>query len=623
MRRFRRIPFRRVSVFALVLATIVAVSAPDARSQPTPPGGQIGNRAIQESLNIADGRATPSIRARYISGGVLDTALQLTGRLSAARGPGGGGPPPVAVAPRTNGCQNTFNGNPANIRVTQDCSLRRQAETFIAINPTDPNNLIAGQNDSRVGFNHTGIAYSLDRGRTWGDFLPPFWGYVAKDGHTFDAASDPAVAFDSRGNAYYAAVLFDLNSPASAFLVTKSNKEMKGSLFHTPSVNAPSSPATQLFRSDPVGVVASDNDPTIAHDKEFIAADQNAGSPKRDYVYATWTRFRQACGSGGTGYCESPIYFSQSTDGGATWSAGVEISGNNAAICGFGDFFDPGLSPSKCDFDQGSWPVVGPDGTINVIFNNGNALNPDNFSGGQQLFVKCPVSKNCTVAANWTAPVKVADDFNNQPFSCPQAPGRQCLPPNSFRMNDFPSMGINRSNGHLYAVWADFRNGGPCAGPPTALPVLPCGSMNNDVFFSKSTDGGVTWSAASKVNQDMGEAAQVFPWVAVGGNGTVYVGYYDRRYGCETFGCQDFTLSWSGNGGSTWTDIRITTSSMQGPEANVVQAGFLGDYNGVAADDQGVVMVWSDTRGLYGQNEQDMYFAALGPLSGGGGRGGR
>jgi hypothetical protein len=41
----------------------------------------------------------------------------------------------------------------------QDCSLRRQAEEVIAINPTDPDNLIAGQNDSRIGFNHRGYDF--------------------------------------------------------------------------------------------------------------------------------------------------------------------------------------------------------------------------------------------------------------------------------------------------------------------------------------------------------------------------------------------------------------------------------------------------------------------------------
>src|SRR5438093_1856350 len=109
-----------------------------------------------------------------------------------------------------------------NQRVNQDCTFRRQAETDITFNPVKPNNLVAGMNDSRVGFNQCGIAWSTDNGRTWGDLLPPFRQRLnspssqlptvqdpnrhtilgsAGTRHTYDAASDPAPAFDSQGRA--------------------------------------------------------------------------------------------------------------------------------------------------------------------------------------------------------------------------------------------------------------------------------------------------------------------------------------------------------------------------------------------------------------------------------------
>jgi hypothetical protein len=64
-----------------------------------------------------------------------------------------------------------------------------------------------------------------------------------------------------------------------------------------------------------------------------------------------------------------PIYFSQSTNGGATWSPGIEISGASATAC---TAFSGEANPNACDQDQGSDPVVGPDGTIYVTFGNGN-----------------------------------------------------------------------------------------------------------------------------------------------------------------------------------------------------------------------------------------------------------
>ena len=302
----------------------------------------------------------------------------LEARADAVQGGNKGGP-------NSAGCASKFagggNGGAVNVRVNQDCSLRRQAEEVLAINPNNPDNLVVGQNDSVIGFNHCGYDFSFDGGKTWGSQIPPFWQFILADGHTADACSDPTATFDADGNVYVGGVLFDIASAASAFVVMKSNKEIGGAFYHTP---APLS--FQTYRTDPAGVVASDNNPDIFHDKEFIVADANSGSPKRNNVYATWTRF--ATTGVGVG-ANSPIYFSQSVNGGATWSPGIEISGVNAAVC---TVFSGSANPNACDQDQGSHPIVGPDGTIYVAFGNGNT--PD-FGINQVLFVKCPAGANC------------------------------------------------------------------------------------------------------------------------------------------------------------------------------------------------------------------------------------
>src|SRR5262249_44549811 len=172
-------------------------------------------------------------------------------------------------------------------------------------------------------------------------------------------------------NAYIAGVLFNLQmdtSPASdlqtsAVVVAKSNAALKGTAFHSPDPTG----GFQTFRTTPLGVVASDTDDAIFNDKELLVADANPGSPRRDPVYVTWTRFNFATGAGGN--TNSPIYFSQSTDGGQIWSPGIEISGANAALCA-SQSGSP--NPTACDQDQGSMPVVGPEGTLYVAFNNRN-----------------------------------------------------------------------------------------------------------------------------------------------------------------------------------------------------------------------------------------------------------
>src|SRR5205823_3825319 len=83
--------------------------------------------------------------------------------------------------------------------IKQGCTYEIQAEQLIKANPLNPRNLIAGQNDGRIGFNKCGFDYSLNGGKTWGDGVPPFYarlnnpptGHTVAGGrgtnHTYDA----------------------------------------------------------------------------------------------------------------------------------------------------------------------------------------------------------------------------------------------------------------------------------------------------------------------------------------------------------------------------------------------------------------------------------------------------
>jgi hypothetical protein len=563
----------------------------------------IGNNVLAQAYNIEMGRAQRAPGQQLVSSGAVYAILEATGELDNRANSvafSASSSAPLSGA-RTN---NYGNGN---IRVNQDFSLRRQAEEVVAVNPTNPDNLIAGQNDSRVGFNKCGYDWSFDGGKTWSDQLPPFYQFLNGDGVTFDACSDPTATFDSQGNAYVGGVLFEINLADSAFVVAKSNAGIGGAFYHSPD----STLSFQTFRDVPLGVVANDNDPNIFNDKEFIVADASKSSPKRDNVYATWTRFDTTDCTNNTA-CHSPIYFSQSTDGGATWSAGVEISGANAAFC---TAFSGEANPNACDQDQGSHPIVGKDGTIYVGFGNGNT---STLGLNQHMIVSCPASADCSQAGSWTAPSKMSDDYGTQPFgpvaSTACAAGRQCLPPNGYRMDDFVEGSISvDQNGKLYSVWADFRNGAANCNPlgSAATATTPC---DNDVFYTFSLDGGATWHAAIKITP--AGSAQWMPWSAVAPDGkTLWVAYYDRKYGnCESTGCNDITLAMIRNPKSKSPIVsyqRLTTSSMPNLVVanNPLEAGFLGDYMWVTVDGKGTPYVtWADTRGQNGTVEEDIYF---------------
>ncbi len=389
--------------------------------------------------------------------------------------------------------------------MNQDCSFRRQAEEEITYNPAHPRNLIAGQNDSRVGYNQCGIDWSTDAGKSWGDLLPPFRQHENApdfDGpsaanpnnntiqgdpgtyHTYDAGSDPAVAVDSQGRAYFSCVVFDVFTNANGLYVTQSPAGANGAFYF----NIPSSITGNPTKRFLV-VEDNPNGPYAISDKNFIAADRlprTAGHPTGDNVYVTWTEFLYDAGGN---YRKSPIYGSMSTDGALTWSTPQEISGDAPGLCFFGDAFDPSLSPSACDFDQGSDPVVLPSGDLVVTFNNGNT--PAGSVDGQQLAIVCHPSGDSsagTASLGCGTPTKVGDDILVGSPQCDFGRGpEQCIPGVWIRTNDFPRILTENTQGpNIYVVWQDYRNG------------------EIDIQMSRSTDGGLTWTELGTVNPDTG-----------------------------------------------------------------------------------------------------------------------
>ena len=479
-----------------------------------------------------------------------------------------------------------------NNRVNQDCTFRFQAEEGIAFNPADRNNLLGGMNDGRSGFNQCGIAFSTDNGRHWGDMLPPFRSKLNNPagqeptkadpnrhtirggpgtGHSYDAASDPGVAFDSQGRGFFSCVAFDvLASDANMVFVAQSPPGAAGSFFFN------ISSSSRRF------VVVEDNAAEVFHDKPFIVADTFGGSPNRDNVYLTWTvfRFSTTCGpqpSSVPNFCSTPIFGSMSTNHGVTWSTPEEISGASP-FCFFGNFFDPTRSANACDFNQGADPVALPNGNVVVVFNNGNtaANNPN----AQQLAVVCHPTGSSpagTAHMNCAPPVRVGDDVVVGEPACDFGRGlEECIPGASIRTNDFPRVAINKTNGHLYTTWQDFRNG------------------EFDIQIARSLDGGVTWGPTGTVNPDRG-LDHYFAAISIAERADrdrVGVSYFRSEF--KFPGGSDYNLA-GGTNLAVPYNFKVISPVFPPPDGS--QAGFNGDYSGLTISrGEEAHPIWSDTR---------------------------
>jgi hypothetical protein len=510
---------------------------------------------------------------------------------------------------QTVGCSDRLGSHEGNVRVNQDCTYRRQAEEKIIFNPANHNNLLGGANDSRVGFNQCSFAWSTDGGETWGDGLPPFRQKLNNpDGelpappgdpnshtilggagtfHTYDAGSDPGMAFDSQGRGFFTCVAFDVASNAAMVYVAQSPLGAQGSFFRN---------IDTFSRSF---IVVEDNNPNVFHDKPFNTADIFPNSPNRDNVYVTWTVFRFGCGTP-PGFCSSAIFGSMSTDHGLTFSTPEEISGNSPTLCFFGNFFDPNRDANACDLDQGSDPIALPNGDVVVVFNNGNT--PANNPNGQQLAVHCKPGGSSPAGnahLNCAAPSKVGDDVTAGEPLCDFGRGpEECVPGPYIRTNDFPRIAENRSNGDLYATWQDYRHG------------------EYDIQLARSTDGGITWFSLGKVNPDVGldhyfAAIDVVPHRSDEGKDHVGVSYFrsERVLNENTSPLLGFSPAQPGvqtknsdyvlaGGAAPFTPFVFDVLSPVFPPPDGIQAGFNGDYSGLTIVDENAHPIWSDTRNV-------------------------
>lgn len=274
-------------------------------------------------------------------------------------------------------------------------------EVDIAVNPTNPLNIVAAANDyaQPSGAHWVGAYWSHDGGKTWDQqLLPGFPGSREISTLTgMGASGDPALAFDTKGNVYLAGIAFAV-SP-----VPGPNPGRDSIVFV-----AKSADGGKTYPQ--ITTVARSISKFTFHDKEWIGTD-----PTNDYVYVVWTRFN----AGAVG----EMVFARSTNGGLTWSVPRILS--NATT---GEFQV-----------QGAYPMVTADGILHITWID--------FQTNRLRYVR-----STDHGASFSDPVDIA--------SVTALPGR--LPNANFRAATLPQgaadIGYSEYQGSLYLTWNDHRN---------------------------------------------------------------------------------------------------------------------------------------------------------------------
>ncbi len=275
---------------------------------------------------------------------------------------------------------------------------------------------------------------------------------------------------------------------------------------------------------------------TKAQDKQWAVVD-----PATNTIYVTWTQFDEYGVSDPA--CQSNIRFSKSVDGGQSWTPATTIS-QVAGNC-----VDSG------ETTEGSVPAVGPNGEVYVSWSGPGGIVFDRSLDGGQTWLDEDIAVDPHIGG-WDFDIPGISRSNGMPVT-------KCDLSNS----------VHR--GTIYINFADQRNG----------------ADDTDIWLTKSTDQGETWSEAVRVNDDGPGKQQFFTWMDIDQtNGYLYFVFYDRRAYDDNQ--TDVYMAVSADGGETFTNIKISESPFI-PWNNI----FFGDYNNISAHNNTVRPIWTRMEG--------------------------
>lgn len=305
-----------------------------------------------------------------------------------------------------------------------------------------------------------------------------------------------------------------------------------------------------VFVSTNGGVTWPVSAPAFGGDKAWMDVDQRSYGAGAGHLYQAWS-FAATCEGGGL--------FARSIDHGASWQPPVTL-------------------PSPSVFGT---VAVGPDGELYV-----GGVDFPSFSNSNFVVLRSDDAKNPAVT-----------------------PSFQVMATGNILGGALLGGGGPNPDGLLGQVWiAVNKTGGPNRGHVYMLSsVDPPGGDPLDIRFSRSTDGGQTWSPSVRVNDDSTSngAWQWFGTMSVAPNGRIDAVWNDTRDDPNNLLSRTY-YAYSTDEGVTWTTNTAMTpawDSMVGfPNQNKI-----GDYYDMESDLFGAHLAYAATF----NGEQDVYYMRI------------
>jgi hypothetical protein len=442
-----------------------------------------------------------------------------------------------------------------------------ESEIHAAINPVDTNNIIVAAMKFGEGFLGPELTFPIyytdDFGESWK--LSQFNGVNDQLALQIVAGGgDPIIVFDSEGTAYlsWLTVTLDLSF------------EIKISLNWAVSRDGG---ATWTRQPEPIdgGTLEGDLENPMGRfvDKEWLAVDES-DSPYRDNIYIAYAEidFQDT----------SYQILVRRKEAGSDTLAGEVVQ----------------VLPDDFVFAQFTSIDVDNQGRVHLMFAGGRL---------QDTEVSLFHSRS---------------DDGGRTFSTPQvisAMHMPCFPPGLPNESDCPVVGIDSTrmypcphlrvdnsgglnDGTLYAVW-------------TADGTKVAETAGMDIYYSRSTDGGSSWSPPIVLNDDLDPANhQFFPSLSVNDGGAVVVTWYDRREDTANVATK-YYMTYSDDGGLTFQpNFAVSREASDFEMIGSANANFgVGEYTQVVTTGYYALPFWADGRTNDGNIE---IFTAKIPLQG-------